>query len=257
MYILPTKLSDFLFVFLLTIWLTSLSAQSMSVANVVVEENATHVHVPISVSLPDSASAIQLSIIWPETELRLDSLSFSLAFMAEDFNVVSNVLSDNEVRIGVLPVSSHLSVFGFAADTAAFVLSFTLMGDFKGATDVRFNPDFPIAFSDYYGNHIPATITNGTITFPDQTTSNRNLSHSAANISVFPNPAQDILQVNGLPNSDRNGKAAIIDGLGRELWAGRLDDAGLTLPAQLPNGHYWLVLQLEDGTCSKPVVISR
>lgn len=236
---------------------SQLTAQSMAIADVVVAGNATRVDVPISINIPDSISAIQLSVLWSEDKLRLDSLTYSSAFRSENFTVLSNVLEHNEIRIGVIPVFSHISTFGFTEDSAAFVLSFTLLSDFKGSAEVRFNPDFPIAFSDYYGNHIPSTILNGTITSPEQTTSNRNVSPSAGGISVYPNPANSKIRLSGLSNNSRNSDASIIDEQGRELWSGKLSNASLAIPKQLPNGNYWLVLKLKDGICSKQVVILR
>jgi hypothetical protein len=229
----------------------------MTIADVIVEENVTRVDVPISINIPDSISAILLSVIWPEDKLRLDSLTYSSAFGNDDFTVVSNVLSNNEIRIGVLPVSSHLSIFDFTEDSAAFVLSFTLLSDFKGSAEVRFNPDFPIGFTDYYANNVSTSNIDGTITSRDETTSVRSISPSAANVSVFPNPAQNILKLNGLPNSSRNAKVAIINEFGRNLWSGQLTNSSLDLPDHLPNGRYWLTLKLKDGICSKQVVILR
>ncbi len=236
-----------------------LPAQSMRILDVVVQEGGTLVEVPILISAPDSAAAIQFSIIWPPEKLRLDSLKVSPVLQNGNFTVLSNRLGDNEIRVIVVPViATGLRDFlVFEEDSAAFRLSFELLRDFKGSAEVRFNPDFPTAFSDNLANHIPATVQNGTITYSGNPTSNQRIDAWAELIQVSPNPVQNQLRITGFPASDRLRSVHLLDNLGRKCWSGQLTDAPLALPESLGNGLYWLVLDLRGGICTKRVVVLR
>jgi hypothetical protein len=233
-----------------------LNAQSLVIPDVKVEEGATMVDVPIYVNAPDSASALQFGLVWAPLKLRLDTVKFSLALQDRNFSTVFNQPEDGEVRVLVVPAAGVLDVFSFTEDSAAVVFTFELLSDFKGSAELRFNPNLPAGFSDFYANHISATEQNGSI-FSDEVTSIQNIAPSTANINVYPNPVKNNLQITGLPDGYRQSEVYIMDKLGRRLWSSKLTEPAVLLPEALPNGLYWLVINLEEGTCSKPIVILR
>lgn len=234
-----------------------LNAQSLRIANVLVEDDDTRVDVPVYVNAIDSAASFQFGVVWPTLKLRLDTLKFSQPLLDGNFMTLSSRPADGEVRILVVPAPGSLDLIPFSEDSVAVVLTFELLNDFKGFADVRFNEDFPSGFGDRFANRISVTMSDGSITDPDQVTSSQNIAPSTVNIKVYPNPARNNLQLTGLPDNYRQSEVYIMDKLGRRLWSSKLTEPAVLLPKALPNGLYWLVINLEEGTCSKPIVILR
>lgn len=174
-----------------------LLAQSFRLADVIVDADARTVDVPVYITVTDSAVALQFSIIWKENELRLDTVTFNATRENERFETLFNRVGGGEVRVVLFPTGRIEDILSFAEDTATFTLSFELINEFKGFTELRFNPDYPVALSGFYGNRILATTSDGSISYADEPTATQEPTNLAETIEVYPNPARQTLWFKG------------------------------------------------------------
>lgn len=87
--------------------------------------------------------------------------------------------------------------------------------------------------------------------------------HSRPEVSVYPNPADDRIEIDLSHFSSRPVDIRMVNNLGETLWTRDIQDAGIerhlkiSLTSSIPNGLYYLVFVQDDEVVSEPLIVQR
>ncbi|SEQ66170.1 T9SS type A sorting domain-containing protein [Neolewinella agarilytica] len=233
-----------------------LSAQRFTIPDLVVGENDSFVDVPVYIDWPDSSVSMQLSILWDSAYLKFDTITFSPTLL-EAGSTLYNVIRERQLRVLMTPSLGGINIIQAEKDSLAFFITFRIIKELPGGTEIWFNPNFPNVTTTYSLNETDAVVTSGSVTYPGRSVSSQNARVKASGVRVFPNPASYRIWVTGLPFGEISPPVQLYDQLGRVFWSGELLNGEMRLPDSIPNGFYWLSIHAGRQSIVKPIMVRR
>lgn len=236
-----------------------LYSQQVNISNATITEGSDIVEVPVLISFPDSTLGFQLSIVWNEDELTLDTIVFNQVLLNQRILADYSNPNEGELRVLVQPAPPHFDIINFEKDSVGFSIFFRVTEQFNGNTELNFNhPDFPTIFAVGIDPSIAvlATVSGGSVSTSDGTVSVKPVTADVP-LKVYPNPVSKQFTLSGLPATATNPDFKVIDALGRIVLQGVLENTTLELPASIDSGAYWLSVTTDIGTYVEPFVVRR
>jgi hypothetical protein len=249
-----------IFLFQILLCLSSsnpLVGQRLTIPDLVVGENDSFVDVPVYIDWPDSSVAMQLSILWEEQYLKFDTIKFAANLLEDNISTLYNVVREGQIRVLVTPTIGGINIIQEEKDSLGFIITFKIIEDLPGGIIIGFNPNFANAFTSFSLDEIDAIVTDGSVTYPGRTVGNQNSRITAEEVRIFPNPASNRLRVTGLPFGEASPSFQLFDQFGRIIYSGVLTGGEMRLPANVPNGQYWLNILVHGQSFVKPIMVKR
>jgi len=252
--------SIFLVVFVLTISLfgPQIHAQRIWMPNLEVQEGNSSIELPMYLSVTDSLSSLQLSVLWDAEQLRLDTLIFPSHLANLNGHVLMyNVLSEQEMRAIIVNNSLESITDPFKPDSLLLTMHFQLTDKFTGAADIIFNPEFQTFFAHYDVYRVFPELQGGGISAPNNTTSLWSQANQSSIIRLFPNPVTTTFNLLTEDPGLKNTAYTLLDVMGRKVARGNLVNGQGEIPNSLPNGTYFLTLRAEKSQLTAKLIVKR
>ncbi|SEQ01168.1 T9SS type A sorting domain-containing protein [Neolewinella agarilytica] len=243
--------------FILILILSSFLAkgQEVSVLGVLVEDGQTTIEVPVAITFSDSILGLQFSVVWPESELALDTVLFNQELLDQNISIRYSNPQRGKLIVLIAPEFGFLDPIVFEKESIGLTIVFRLLDQYSGSTIIGFDPEFPNVFADFNG-HVYPTLTNGSISNADGTVST--LATVINNtLKIYPNPTKGMCSISGLPASSANTGFRIVDVLGGIILTGKLNNNGFSLPQSTPSGTYWILIDGDEKVYVEPLVVNK
>ncbi|WP_187271145.1 T9SS type A sorting domain-containing protein [Neolewinella aurantiaca] len=234
-----------------------LKAQRLWIPNIETHAENTTVEVPIYITVTDSLSSVQLSVLWDSEQLVLDTLIFAPHLTNLDgATTMYSVLSEQEMR--AVAVSSQAGETDpFAPDSLLLTMHFRLTDKFTGDADIIFNPEFSTFFAHHDAYRVDPELQGGNISTAGNTTALEANVSQTNSISLFPNPVSETFMLRTEETSLRNAKYQLTDTAGKLVNHGKLVNGQGDVPDHFPDGTYVLTLFSGKNRISTQIIIQR
>jgi hypothetical protein len=257
MKLIETK-SKLALTFILLLCTTAIQAQRIWIPNIEIQEGDTIVDVPIYLTVTDSLTSIQLSVLWPSEELKLDTLIFAPhLYSSDDPMMTYSVLSEQEMRTVITNSSAGVTPDPFASDSLLLTIRFQITDKFTGAVDIVFNPDFQNFLVHFDVYPVFPELEGGGVSSSSSTTSLWGNSSQPYTISLSPNPVTHTYNLLTEKPELKNAVYQLIDAMGRKVDRGTLTNGQGEVPNHLPNGTYFLTLHEGNNQITTRLIIKR